>query len=208
MIGKRVGMLVVIERIPGSKLVCACDCGAHRTVSTGHFNAGSITSCGCHVTRHGHSGGNGNKSREYICYHNMIARCCKPSNKRFKDYGAKGITVCSRWLKGFTFFLEDMGLCPSGMTIDRRDNRLPYTPENCRWATRSENQINRGVSIIWTVDGKKFSSAKEASISIGISTSTVAAWCKGRTAEGRTYPPKPGCSFQMVYGEETDEPIN
>lgn len=202
MIGKRIGKLVVVERIPGSKLVCACDCGGSRTVSTGHFNVGSITSCGCHVTRHGHSGGKGRKTREYICYHNMIARCCKPSNKRYKDYGAKGITVCDRWRNGFTFFLEDMGLCPEGMTIDRKDNRLPYEPDNCRWATRSENQANRGISVIWIVHGNRFKSAKDAADFNGISTATVHAWCKGRVAAGRTYTPRQGCSFEMVYGED------
>ena len=207
MIGKRSGKLVVIERMPGSKLICACDCGNKRTVNTGHFNTGSIISCGCHVIRHGHSGSQGRKSREYTCYHNMIARCCKPSNKRFKDYGAKGITVCDRWKSGFTFFLEDMGLCPEGMTIDRRDNRLPYTPENCRWATRAENQANRGMSVIWIINGNRFSAAEDAAKSIGVSVATIRAWCKGRTTAGRTYPPKAGCSYEMVYGED-HEPIN
>lgn len=203
MIGTKIGLLTVVSRFPGSKLECLCECGNKRIVSTGHFNTGSIKSCGCHVVRHGHGGSGRKKSREYICYHNMIARCCKPSNKRFKDYGAKGITVCNRWLDGFQNFLEDMGLCPEGMTIDRRDNRLPYTPENCRWATRSQNQINRGMSRIWIIDGLRFTSMKKAAIEFSVSTATVSAWCKGRIAEGREYPPRKGCSTEMVYEDVT-----
>lgn len=191
-------MLTVVSREPGSKLVCRCDCGNLRTVSTGHFNTGSIKSCGCHVVRHGY-GASGNRSREYICYHNMMARCCNPDNKRFKDYGGKGITVCERWLEGFINFIDDMGECPEGMTIDRRDNRLSYTPENCRWATRSQNQINRGVSRIWIVEGLRFDSMAKAAAEFSVSTSTIAAWCKGRMVNGREYPPLPGCSFEMVY---------
>lgn len=198
MIGKRVGMLVVIARAPEASLECLCDCGGKRIVKTGHFNTGAVKSCGCHVKRHGH-GSPSQRSREYICYHNMIARCCKPSNKRFKDYGAKGITVCDRWLDGFTNFLDDMGLCPDGMTIDRRDNRLPYTPENCRWATRSQNQINRGMSRIWIIDGLRFTSMDKAAKEFSVSSATISAWCKGRIAAGRIYPPRKGCSYEMVY---------
>lgn len=193
-------MLVVIEKLPGGLLKCLCDCGNSRTARSGHFNTGSIKSCGCHVVRHGH-GSTGKRSREYICYHNMIARCCNPKNKRFNDYGGKGITVCSRWLASFQSFLDDMGICPEDMTIDRKDNNLSYYPSNCRWATRSQNQINRGVSRIWIIEGVRFSTLDDASSELGVSTATVAAWCKGRKSGGRFYPAKAGCSYEMVYGE-------
>jgi hypothetical protein len=60
----------------------------------------------------------------------------------FRNYGARGITVCYRWKK-FENFLADMGERPKGLTLERRDNDGNYTPLNCKWATRSEQMHNR-----------------------------------------------------------------
>lgn len=194
------GMLKAVARLPGSKYECLCDCGKSRTVSVGHFNTGKIKSCGCHVVRHGHSGYV--RSREYIAYHNMIVRCHKPSNKRFKDYGAKGVVVCERWRASFADFLADMGPCPDGMQIDREDNTKGYEPGNCKWATPKQNMANRSVTRKWVIDGQSFLSAADAAKEFEVSTSTIQAWCKGRTADGRYYPPRPGCSAELIYGEK------
>lgn len=121
-LSEKKGMLKPIEWLSGSRYRCLCDCGKERVVRVGHFNTGKIKSCGCHVTRHGHSG-NG-RSRTYISYHNMMVRCHDKKNKRYKDYGGKGIFVCERWSKGFEYFLEDMGECPEGLQIYRIDNCL------------------------------------------------------------------------------------
>lgn len=64
----------------------------------------------------------------------MLQRCRNPRNRRFKDYGGRGITVCERWLS-FDNFLADMGEPPLGLTIERRDNDKGYEPGNCYWAT-------------------------------------------------------------------------
>jgi hypothetical protein len=202
MIGKRVEMLEVVERLPGSKVVCLCDCGNKKTLLVGHFNTGKLKSCGCHTNKHGHAS-NKNRSREYISYHNMIARCHKPTNKRYADYGGAGITVCERWRKSFVNFLNDMGECPHGFTIDRKDNNLGYFKENCRWVSREKNQGNRSNSIIWNVFGVDYSSARQAAEVHGVSGHTIMAWCRGRASEGRYYPPKEGCSFAYRYGGQS-----
>ncbi len=73
----------------------------------------------------------------------MKQRCLNPENKSYADYGARGITVCERWLKSFEDFYADMGPRPEGMTLDRRDSTKGYSPDNCRWATHLEQRLNQ-----------------------------------------------------------------
>jgi hypothetical protein len=72
----------------------------------------------------------------------MIQRCHNSKHKRYADYGGRGITVCDRW-REFPAFLADMGERPPGLSLDRVDNSAGYSAENCRWATLSEQNLNR-----------------------------------------------------------------
>lgn len=82
---------------------------------------------------------------EYNAWRDMQTRCFKKTSHMYHRYGARGITVCSRWLgpKGFDNFLEDMGMKPNpNASIDRKDNDGDYDPENCRWDSRTEQRRN------------------------------------------------------------------
>lgn len=80
---------------------------------------------------------------EYRAWNGMLLRCHNPKNNGFANYGGRGIKVCKRWFL-FANFLKDMGTRPSpGHSLDRGDNNRGYSKQNCRWATRSEQQSNR-----------------------------------------------------------------
>jgi hypothetical protein len=74
----------------------------------------------------------------------MKTRCYNPNRKKdFLNYAARGITVCDRWRDSFENFLADMGEKPPGLTLERIDNERGYSPDNCKWATYSEQNKNR-----------------------------------------------------------------
>lgn len=78
----------------------------------------------------------------YSTYRQMLHRCLNPKSTSFRDYGARGITVCERWQESFWNFVEDMGHRPPGLSIDRINNDGNYEPGNCRWATPQEQADN------------------------------------------------------------------
>lgn len=143
----RFGKLTVIRKVGTSKnhhilWLCLCDCGNKTNVESNKLKNGHTKSCGCLHIKHGHSKIN-QVTRIYNTWLQMIQRCTNTNNTHYKDYGGRGITVCNRWFK-FENFNEDMGEhWKPGLTLERRNNKEGYSPENCYWATRKQQARNR-----------------------------------------------------------------
>lgn len=99
----------------------------------------------------------------------MKSRCYNKKIPGYKNYGARGIYICDRWLKSREAFIRDMGPRPSPKhSIDRIDNDGPYSPENCRWATQSQQQTNRRHKCRLITAGGKTMALREWAVATGI----------------------------------------
>lgn len=137
---------------------CLCNCGKETIVFRSKLISGHTTSCGCMSSRktvglrskvHGLS-----HSREHNKWCSMLARVYNKNVLSYKHYGGRGIGVCERW-NNFENFLEDMGKCPDGMTLERLDNNGNYEPGNCAWKSRMDQANNKRNNIFIEYIGKR-----------------------------------------------------
>lgn len=182
--GKRFGRLTVIEKVKsktnpcGSKSTmwkCICDCGNIVNVRTRLLTTSATKSCGClnseltskRMKTHGFS-----NTHLYSILARMKARCENSHNNEYKNYGARGIKVCDEWSgdNGFENFAKwayengyDESKSRTEQSIDRIDVNGDYCPENCRWATMTEQQNNRRNNLYIEYNGE---------------TKTLSEWCR------------------------------
>jgi hypothetical protein len=150
-LGKKFNRLEVWARIGrdahrNTTWACRCDCGNFIVVASRSVTSNNTRSCGCfhidQITTHGMSYCGRNTVYEYGVWGNMRNRCNNPNDKDYPKYGGRGIKVCERW-NSFENFLTDMGKCPDGYQIERRNNNDGYHPDNCYWATRKVQNRNK-----------------------------------------------------------------
>jgi hypothetical protein len=161
--GHRYGRLLVTGPAPktgaNARWYATCDCGARVNVLGPNLRTGSTRSCGCLAMelakakpsltlRHGMT-----DTPTWRVWSSMLKRCFSKNTQAYKDYGARGITVCDRW-RTFENFHADMGDRPDGLTLDRIDMNGDYEPGNCRWATVAEQNRNKRDTKRITFNGK------------------------------------------------------
>lgn len=150
--GRRFGRLIVLARDENMKKKpvwrCRCDCGNVTTVRGDSLRKGETQSCGClqsDIVRKMHEVHRSSSSRLYSIYNGMKNRCYNQHTSNYKYYGGRGITICAEWLHSFQTFQQwalSHGYTDT-LTIDRIDNDLGYSPDNCRWATAKEQRANQ-----------------------------------------------------------------
>ena len=200
--GKRFGKLVAIEfegRVNrSSRWRCICDCGNEKVSTQRHLVSGNTKSCGCNVNpRHAQAiSSSSSVNYTYQTWFGMKNRCCNKNSNGYSLYGAKGISVCSRWLSGeqgktgFDCFIEDMGLRPVGKTLDRRDDARGYSKDNCRWATALQQSWNKKSTILAKI-GRETKSLSGWSRDTGIDIATLRQrWHKGWRGKKLISPPR------------------
>jgi hypothetical protein len=152
-VGREFGLWVILGPLVDRSWWCRCACGTERFVLVYNLLSGASESCGCvwetpgkkeHPAEHGVWGG-------------MVERCT-PISKDHTRYYDRGIRVCDKWLgkTGFMKFYEDMGSRPSPLhQIDRKDNDLGYSKDNCRWVTVRENAQNKRTNVVVEFRGER-----------------------------------------------------
>lgn len=140
----------ILNRIPACSrdVIAKCSCGSIKQVKRHSITSGRSHSCGCLrrelATRGEH------RERLGVIFRHMKGRCYEPRDPSFKNYGARGISVCAEWLNDFDAF-ERWSLSngyAAGLSIDRIDNNKSYSPANCRWSTSiAQRQHTRRVKM-------------------------------------------------------------
>lgn len=174
--GRRFGRLTAVSQTGRDKWrnvlwLCQCDCGKKITTISASLQGHRTTSCGCYQRavnyKHGMSG-----TREHYTWRGIIDRCNNKKNSQYHLYGGRGIFVCDRWLESFNNFFADMGEKPVGYTIERIDNNGPYAPENCCWATPTQQARNTRQNHFITCNGETLC-LREWTLRLGVSISTI-----------------------------------
>lgn len=162
----------------GTRWNCLCKCGNTKIINKYALLGGTTLSCGCYhkektsqaKLKHGRR-----HTTEYNSWSGMKDRCYNKNSHKYYAYGARGITVCDRWLNSFENFFEDMGEKPSPKhTLDRIEVNGNYEDKNCRWALPTTQARNKQENHLILFEGKNLTMAEWSEIT-GIAFDTILA---------------------------------
>lgn len=197
--GKKINMLTAVkyEYSKNGKeyWLFHCDCGNDKIMQKGNVTHGGTKSCGCQIkeavaesnkrrAKHGCCKSY-HKSRLYRIWNNAKQRCLNPNRKDYERYGGRGITFCDEWKEDFSKFRDwaiENGY-KEDLTLERIDNDKGYSPYNCKWITRTEQQRNTRQNRFYTINGE---------------TKTLTEWCEiyGKVPNTVKYRLKIGMSIE------------
>ena len=124
---------------------------------------------------------------EFWIWRTMKSRCSNPNSSSYHRYGGRGIKVCLRWQKSFHNFIQDMGRRPSnGHQLERKHNDRGYTPDNCVWATLTEQCNNRSTNVWFTFNGET-KTASQWNNQLGLNRAGVQKRLKAGWSEFKTF---------------------
>lgn len=167
--GEKFGCLTAIKKVDNTisngrsfvNYLCVCDCGKEKIVKAENLRSGNTKSCGClsdysrrtAQLKHGMA-----KSRLYSIYRSAINRCYNKNHKYYSNYGGRGISFCDEWIGeyGFEHFASwayKNGYCEN-LSLDRINNELDYSPDNCKWSTMKEQANNRRNNRLYEYNGE------------------------------------------------------
>ena len=153
--GEKFSRLTVLEYAGVDKFrlrlwKCRCDCGNEIITAGARLRNGQTKSCGClqkenfNCTKH-----NMSRTRPYVIWGDMKHRCYYVKDKRYNDYGGRGIKICDRWLHSFENFWEDMQEGYSdNLSIDRINVNGNYEPNNVKWSTCKQQSNNMRSNVV------------------------------------------------------------
>lgn len=178
-VGERFGRLVVVSESKNGtskhrKVIVVCDCGVQKEVYASNLLKSNTPtrSCGCldaeRKTTHGMS-----YHVAFKVWEGMMRRCYSEDHEAFQNYGGRGIAVCEEWHEPERFIscLIDNGW-HKGLQVDRQDNDLGYSPDNCRVVTSAENNLNKRTNRKCIFNGEVLT-VREASEKYGIKYTTL-----------------------------------
>ena len=179
--GQKFGRLTVVNRAGTGKdkqvlWLCKCDCGSNCIVFASNLRKGHTKSCGClqkEATSKANKTHGMRHSRLYHIWNAMIGRCHRKADRAYPSYGGRGIAVCDEWhsFAGFHSWALAAGY-EDGLSIDRIDNDLGYSPSNCRWVTRYVQANNKRSNRCVEYNGETHTIAEWAEI-LGIKYATL-----------------------------------
>ena len=183
-VGKKFNRWTIVSKLGYPMGLCRCDCGVEKPVNLYNVISGASKSCGCHRlearvkrnTSHGMS-----HTRTYAAWCSMWTRCTNPRTRSYDEYA--GRTPPDEWLS-FANFLNDMGECPDGYSLERVENDLPYSKDNCIWLPTNAQSRNRRTTTLLQYNGTIFT-LKELCAHLGLCYSTVIHRVK---KQGKTFP--------------------